>query len=50
MKEIGVVMNLTELGVEESMFDAIADGTFLLKGGYRVLTREDVIEILKESM
>ena len=50
MKEIGVVMHLAELGVEESMFDAIADGTFLLKGGYRVLTREDVIEILKESM
>ena len=50
MKEIGVVMHLAELGVEESMFNAIADGTFLLKGGYRVLTREDVIEILKESM
>ncbi|MBQ9060588.1 MAG: iron-containing alcohol dehydrogenase [Firmicutes bacterium] len=50
MKEIGVVMHLKELGVEESMFSAIADGTFLLKGGYRVLTREDVIEILKASM
>ncbi len=50
MKEIGVVMHLAELGVKEDMFDAIADGTFLLKGGYRVLTREDVIEILKQSM
>ena len=50
MKEIGVVTHLKDLGVEESMFDAIADGTFLLKGGYRVLTRDDVIEILKESM
>ena len=50
MKEIGVVMHLAELGVEESMFDAIADGTFLLDGGYRKLTREEVIEILKESM
>jgi len=50
MKEIGVVMHLAELGVEESMFDAIADGTFLLSGGYRKLTREEVIEILKESM
>lgn len=50
MKEIGVVMHLAELGVEEDMFDAIADGTFLLKGGYRVLNRDDVIEILKQSM
>ena len=50
MNEIGVVMHLSELGVEESMFNDIADGTFLMKGGYRVLTREEVIEILKESM
>ena len=50
MKEIGVVMHLSELGVEESMFDDIADGTFLLDGGYRKLTRDEVIEILRESM
>ena len=50
MKEIGVVMNLTDLGVTEDMFDDIADGTFLLGGGYRKLTRDEVIEILKESM
>ncbi len=50
MKEIGVVMNLTDLGVTEEMFDDIADGTFLLGGGYRKLTRDEVIAILKESM
>jgi len=50
IKEIGVVMHLSELGVEESMFDDIADGTFLLEGGYRKLTRDEVIEILRESM
>lgn len=50
MKEIGVVMNLTDLGVKPEMFDTIADGTFILTGGYKVLTREEVIEILKESM
>ena len=43
-------MNLTDLGVTEDMFDDIADGTFLLGGGYRKLTRDEVIEILKESM
>lgn len=50
MQEIGVVMHLADLGVEESMFSDIADGTFLLKGGYRQLTKDEVIEILKESM
>ena len=50
MKEIGVVMHLRELGVTEDMYDGIADGTFILGGGYKKLTREEVIEILKESM
>ena len=50
MREIGVVMNLKELGVTPDMYEGIADGTFLLGGGYKKLTREEVIEILKESM
>ena len=50
MREIGVVMNLRELGVTEDMYNGIADGTFILTGGYKTLTREEVIEILKESM
>ena len=50
MKEIGVVLSLKELGVTPDMYEGIADGTFLLEGGYKKLTREEVIEILKESM
>lgn len=50
MREIGLVMNLKELGVTESMYEGIADGTFLLGGGYKKLTREEVINILKASM
>ena len=50
MREIGVVLHLKELGVTEEMIPAIADSTFLLTGGYKTLTREEVIEILKESM
>ena len=50
MKEIGVSLNISELGVTEDMIEGIADGTFILKGGYKVLTRDEVIEILKESM
>ncbi len=50
MREIGVVLHLKELGVTNEMIPAIADSTFLLTGGYKTLTREEVIEILKESM
>ncbi len=50
MNEIGVVMNITELGVKEDMLDGIADATFLLNGGYKTLTKQEVIEILKKSM
>ena len=50
IEEIGAVSSLKELGVDESMFEGIADATFLLEGGYKKLTREEVIEILKESM
>ena len=50
MKEIGVVLSLKELGVTPDMYEGIADGTFLLEGGYKKLTREDVIKILQESM
>ena len=50
MKELGVTLNITDLGVTEDMLEGIADATFLCDGGYKVLTREDVITILKESM
>ena len=50
MNEIGLVMNLTELGVKEEMIEGIADATFILDGGYKVLTRDEVVEVLRQSM
>lgn len=50
MKELGVAMNIRELGVTEDMLEGIADATFLLTGGYKTLTREDVIAILRASL
>ena len=50
MKEIGVVLHLKELGVTPEMFEGLADATFILEGGYRKLTRDEVIEIFRESM
>ncbi len=50
MKEIGVVLSAKELGVTEDMIDGIADATFLFDGGYKALTRDEVVEIVKESL
>jgi len=50
MNEIGLVMHVRDLGVTDDMLEGIADGTFILTGGYRVLDRNQVIGILKESM
>lgn len=50
MKKLGVAMNLTELGATENMIEDIADATILLDGGYKALTREEVVQILKDSL
>ncbi len=50
MQQLGLVLHISELGVTEDMWEGIADGTFLLDGGYKTLTKEDVIQILRESM
>lgn len=50
MKKIGVSLSLSELGATDDMIEGIADATFILDGGYKVLTRDEVIKILKESM
>ena len=50
MKEIGLVMNISELGVTEEMLEGIADSSFICDGGYKTLNRAEIIEILKESM
>lgn len=50
MKELGLAMNLTELGVTEDMVEGIADSTLVLDGGYKVLEREEIVKILRESL
>lgn len=50
MKELGLAMKISELGATKDMIDGIADATFLLEGGYKVLSRKEVVEILKESL
>ncbi len=50
MKEIGLIINIKDLGTTEDMLDGIAKGTFILEGGYKVLNHNEIVDILKESM
>lgn len=50
MRKIGLVMNISDLGVTEDMLEGIVKSTFIMQGGYKVLTEEDVMKVLRESM
>ena len=50
MNELGLVMNISELGADEGMIEGIADGTLIMPGGYKVLEHDEIVEILKESL
>lgn len=50
MREMGLVMNLSDLGATEAMLPDIAKAVFILDGGYKKLTEEEVLQILRESL
>ena len=50
MRELGLTMNISELGASEDMLEGLADATLVMNGGYKVLSRDEIIQILKESL
>ena len=50
MKELGLVLHSAELGVTEDMLDGIAAGSFILTGGYKTLSHEEIVTILYHSL
>ena len=50
MRELGLAMHISELGATEDMLEGIADGTLIMNGGYKVLTHEEIVSILRESL
>lgn len=48
MKECGIVTNIKDLGATEEMLPLIANSTIILNG-YKVLTAEEILEILKQA-
>lgn len=50
MKELGLAMNLPEVGVTPDMIEDIVNGTLIMEGGYKVLSKEDVRAVLNKAM
>lgn len=50
MKELGLSMNLREIGATEDMLDDMVKATLIMEGGYKILNKNDIREILKASM
>jgi butanol dehydrogenase len=50
MKELGLMMSIKDLGVTEDMFEGIVMGAFILEGGYKILTDDEIVHVLKNSM
>ena len=50
MRSLGVTMHSRELGATEQNLGRIADCVITMPGGYKVLTREEIEQILRESL
>lgn len=50
MQELGLAMNITELGATEAMIEEIADAVKIMAGGYKKLDRKEIVRILRDSL
>lgn len=50
MKQIGLVMNITDLGATKEMVSDIARSVLIMNGGYKELSKEDILNILNKSL
>ena len=49
MKELGLVLNITELGATEDMIPDLVKATIVMPGGYKVLDADKIEQIFRES-
>ncbi len=50
MRELGLAMKISDLGATEEMLEGLADSTLIMKGGYKVLDRPEILEIFRKSL
>ena len=49
IKELGIPTTLREVGTTEDMLPKIANSSVILDGGYKKLTPDEILTILKEA-
>lgn len=50
MRELGLAISLSEIGATDDMIEDIVNGTFIMEGGYKILTKDEVREIIKSTV
>lgn len=50
MKELGLAMNLREIGTTEDMIEDIVNAALIMEDGYKILTKDEIRAILKASL
>lgn len=50
MRELGLVLNITELGATKDMIPDLVKGTIVLSGGYKVLDADEIERIFRDAL
>ncbi len=50
MRELQLVLHISELGVSPDMIDGLVESTLVLNGGYKTLGKAEIAKIFKESL
>lgn len=50
MRELGLVMNITDLGADETMLEGLAQSTIVMTGGYKALDHDEIVDIFRRSL
>lgn len=50
MKELGLVLNISELGATKDMIPDLVKGTVVMPGGYKALDSDEIEQIFRESL
>ena len=50
MRELGLAMNITDCGAKPELIEGMADACPICQGGYHILTRDEVVQVLTDSL
>ena len=50
MRELGLAMNITDCGAKLEQIEGMADACPICQGGYYILNRDEVVQVLKDSL